>query len=184
MSEEQKLLYETEMQLDEKFIRRVLWSSVTHSWRKVYYIVCGCVYALAMVLLLAAAVMSGEYSGVFKGLLICLAVGAVLVISWRSSINTGVRRWKEQNHEQPVTIRAGFSDEGVVFSNDKQQSSTLYYADIHKVYEVDGTWVIRTKAGLLVNYNAAQLSETDRESVLTMLKSSNPKIKIRLHGKK
>ncbi len=183
MSEEQKLLYETNMQEDEKLIRKMLWSSVAHSWRKVYYIVCGCVYVLALVLLTAAAVLSGDASGLVKALLICAVVGAILVFSWRSSINTGVRRWKEQNHEQPVTVHAGLSDEGIVFSNDKQQSTTLYYADMYKVYEVEGAWVIRTKAGLLITYNAAQLSETDRESVLTLLKSNNPKIKIQLPKK-
>ncbi len=184
MSEEQKLLYETEMQIDERFIRKMLWSSVSHSWRKVYYIVCGCIYVLIIALLLATAVLSGDYSGLVKAMLVCVVVGAVLVFSWRLSINTGVRRWKEQNHEQPVTVYAGLSDEGIVYSNDKQQSSTLHYADMHKVYEVQGTWVVRTKAGLLLNYNAAQLSETDRESVIALLKSNNPKIKIQLPKKK
>ena len=184
MSEEQELLYETEMQLDEKIIRKMLWSSVTHSWRKVYYIVCGIIYLLAMVTLTVSAFMTGDPSGVLKALAICVVVGAVIVFSWRSSINTGVRRWKEQNHQQPVTVYAGFSDEGIVFSNDKAQNSTMYYADIYKVYDVQETWVIRTKAGLLLNYNAAQLSETDQRSVLGLLKSKNPKIKIDLKGKR
>lgn len=184
MCEEQKLLYKTEMQLDEKFIRKVLWSSVAHSWRKVYYIVCGSLYLLAIVMLTVTAALTGDPSGVLKALTICVVVGIVVVFAWRSSINTGVRRWKEQNHQQPVTVYAGLSDEGVVFSNDKAQNATMYYSDIYKVYDVQGTWVIRTKAGLLINYNAAQLSETDRKSVLDLLKSKNPKIKIDLPKKK
>lgn len=188
MCEEQKLQYVTQMQLDEKQIRKMLWNSIAHSWRKTYYIVCGVVYLLSLIVLVVSAVLTGVSTSLVKSLLIAAVVGAVVAYSLYASVNTGVRRWKEKNHQLPVTVYAGFSDAGIVTGDDKicgsAQNTTMHYADIHRVYDMEETWIFRTKGGLLLCYNASQLSETDRKSVLTLLKSNNPKIKIQIKEKK
>ena len=76
----------------------------------------------------------------------------------------------------------GFTDEGFVFGYDDKHS-VLHYADLYKVFAVGSVWVFRTKAGLLVFYDTAQLTETDRKSVLDLLKRNNPKIKVQLPKK-
>lgn len=183
MSEELNLQYCTEMVVQEDFLRRVLWRSLSKSWRKTYYIVVGIVYAGAIGVLGWLAVMTGDYSQLVLPCVVSVLVAAVVGFSVRSSINTSVRRWKEQNHEASVSLYSGFTEDGLSFGK-AENRSLLYFTDMQKVFDLDGVWIFRTKANQLIIYNASQLSENDRESVLALLKSRNPKIKIDLPRKK
>ena len=50
--------------------------------------------------------------------------------------------------------------------------------------QINDVWMLVTKTSLFVPVFVSQLSETDRESVIALLKSNNPKIKIQLPKKK
>ena len=182
MNEELILQYRTETDVDEALLKKALWGSVMNSWRKAFYIVIGVVYAVQLVLFAWLGSRTGNYGDLIKWALIFLAAAGFLYFTLHMSVQTSLRRWKEQNHVAVLHMFGGFNEEGFVFGQDDKHS-VLHYADLYKIFEVDGVWVLRTKAGLLVFYNAAQLEETDRKSLLALLRQNNPKIKIRLSKK-
>ena len=181
VSEELNLQYRTEVDVDEPLLKKALWGSIANSWRKGFYIGAGILYLVLLCLNIWMIIVTGDYAGILRALFFPLAAIVVYLMLHRS-VKTSLRRWKEQVHADVVHMFSGFNEDGFVFGQDGKHS-VINYADLHKVYAVAGVWVFRTKAGLLMFYNAAQLSKTDRESVLTLLKSNNPKIKIQLPKK-
>ena len=182
MSETLTLQYRTEADVDEALLKKALWGSILCSWRKVFYIVIGVVYMVLLGLFAWIGSMTGNYGDLIKWTLIYLAAAAFVCFTVYMSVQTSLRRWKEQNHVAVLHMFGGFTDEGFVFGYDDKHS-VLHYADLYKVFAVGSVCVFRTKAGLLVFYNTAQLTETDRKSVLDLLKQNNPKIKIQLPKK-
>ena len=183
VSEELILQYRTETDVDEALLKKALWGSVTNSWRKGFYIVIGVVYVVQLGLFAWLGTLNGNYGVLIKWALIFLAAAGFVYFTLHMSVQTSLRRWKEQNHVAVLHMFGGFNEEGFVFGQDDKHS-VLHYADLYKIFAVGGVWVLRTKAGLLVFYNAAQLEETDRESVLALVKQKNPKVKIRLPKRK
>ncbi len=181
MSEKLELRYCTELELKEDFLRKALKASAIKPWRKVFWAIWAGIYVLLLGISLWSCVQTKDCSSLMFSLAVGVAVIGLVWFSTRQAINVSLRRWKEQNHEEAVHIYGGFTKDGYVQSRmEKDDSITLYYADVNSLTEVDGVWVICTKAGLLAFYNAASLTKTDLESVLTLLQEKNPKIKIKL----
>lgn len=179
MNEAKALQYATETLLNDAFIKKTLWASIGVSWRKTYYIVCGVLYAVMMAIILAGALITGEFTNFYVSLLIGVVVLAFAVLLLRYSVGVSLRRWKEQNHGGELRITSGFTDEVLTFCKDENRS-TILFSDMYKLFPVDGVWIFRTKAGLLVNYNAAALTDAERADVLSLLHERCPKLKVRL----
>lgn len=182
MSEQRKLQYRTEMELTEDFLRRVLKASLHDGpGRRILLIVCGILYAASLIMLIVLGSIHGDYSRAVFPLIIGIVAFGLMIFANHQQIRLSLRRWKEQNHEEVVRICGGFSEDGFVQRKLEQEDSiVLYFNDIKRLTELDGVWILRTKANLLAFYNAAALNETDRKSVLALLRKNNPNISIRL----
>ncbi len=181
MTEHEELQYRTELELRESFLRKVLKASAFGS--STISIVC--IFAgLSLICLgitLPEALAFEAYDLLVKYLVIVAAAAGIIVFRLFYGVKVSLRRWKEQNHEEVVRVYGGFTAEGYTQGKaDKEDSTLLHYADIRKLTELEGVWILHTKANLLYMYNAAALSETDRKSVLGLLEEKNPKLKIKL----
>ena len=179
MSETPTLKYAAETVVNEALLKKTLWASLGTSWRKTYYIVCGAVAAAMLLIVLLGAVVTGEFGNFIASLLILLVAAASIVLLLRYSVGVSLRRWKEQNHAAELHLTSGFTDEGLLLTNDGNRT-TIRFDDLQKVFPVDGVWVFSTKAGLLVFYNASALTADERNAVLALLRQHCPKLKIKL----
>jgi len=177
------LQYRTEIDVHDELLKKALWGSIACSWRKSFYIAIGAIYVVLLGLFFWLGTLAGNYGDLIKWALIFLAAAGFVYFTLHMSVKNSLRRWKEQNHVAVLHMFGGFTDEGFVFGYDDKHS-VLYYADLHKLFAVGGVWVLRTKSGLLAFYNAAMLEETDRKSLLALLKVKNPEFKISLKEKK
>lgn len=118
MSETLTLQYRTEADVDEALLKKALWGSILCSWRKVFYIVIGVVYMVLLGLFAWIGSMTGNYGDLIKWTLIYLAAAAFVCFTVYMSVQTSLRRWKEQNHVAVLHMFGGFTDEGFVFGYD------------------------------------------------------------------
>lgn len=90
----------------------------------------------------------------------------------------------EQYPDGKLSYKNGFADDGIHVHNVSNGAhAVMAYAVLKKVVAAGDIWVLVSKSRACTPIHAAQLSETDRESLLALLKQNNPKIKIQLPKK-
>lgn len=147
------------------------------------------VLTVEMVLLLALNQFNGESN---KSLLpFAVFVGAYLLIqllmSWsiRYGTKMTVKRFEEESHTGVRGNTTSFTDTQVYLENHGSGGAAyINLTEMKRLMQVDDIWVLATKTAAFIPIFVEQLSETDRESVIALLKSNNPKIKIQLPKKK
>ena len=145
-----------------------------------------CIEVLLLVLL---NFLNGEGS---KGLLpiaVFAGVYVLLEIAIGCSVRYGtkmtVRRFEEESHDGIRGNTTSFTDTQVYLENHGSGGSCyIKLSEMKRLMLVDDIWMLVTKTAAFVPVFVAQLSETDRESLLALLKQNNPKIKIQLPKKK
>lgn len=109
-----------------------------------------------------------------------------LLMEWavRRTIKTTVQRFEEEYHAGVVSYTTAFSDTQAYLKNHTSGSETsIDLSAMKRLMKVDDAWVIVTQTSAFIPVFVSQLSETDRKSVLALLKQNNPKIKIQLPKK-
>ena len=147
------------------------------------------VLTVEMVLLLVLNHFNGEG---YKSLLpFAVLAGAYVLIdilmSWaiRYGTKMTVKRFEEESHTGVRGNTSSFTDTQVYLENHGSGGACyINLTDMKRLMQVDDIWVLATKTGAFIPIFVDQLSETDQESVLALLKSNNPKIKIQLPKKK
>ena len=106
-----------------------------------------------------------------------------LLMEWavRRTIRSTVQRFEEEFHEGVVSYTTAFSDTQAHLCNHTSGSATsINLSAMKRLMKVENLWVLVTKTSAFAPIFVEQLSKTDRESLLALLKQNNPKIKIQL----
>lgn len=177
MSEE--IMYETSGEIDED-------TSVALSMRSLWkrgrlqssYIVCGAMFLLSLYLLCLGADNAG----------LCLAVWLLITglqIYMPIKVKKSSRiRFREAAPGGKIEYTSSFTCEKMLLVNHTNGASgELPLANVRKVFDVNGLWALVSKGNMYYPVFANELSDTDRKSLLALLKQNNPKIKIQLSKK-
>ena len=148
------------------------------------------VLTIEMVLLFVLNHLNGESQ---RNLLpLALLVGAYVLIdilmSWaiRYGTKMTVKRFEEESHTGVRGNTSSFTDTQVYLENHGSGGACyINLTEMKRLMQVENIWMLATKTGGFIPVFVDQLSETDRASLLALLKQNNPKIKIQLpKGKK
>ena len=116
--------------------------------------------------------------------LLIIVLAIAYFFRYRNVLKNTVDRYLEQAPSGVVEYRVAFSDDSLhIHSLTTGGTSAIALGNMQHVMQINEVWMLVTKTGLFAPVFFSQLSETDRESVLTLLKSNNPKIKIQLPKK-
>ena len=180
---EKELSSVTTVELDTDGVQQML-EKAAPMWSNKRIAVLAVGYALCLLVSAACDYMLGNWEHV----IMIAAIGIIYVIAM--VFITSVTRKKrnqaflEQYPDGKLIYENGFADDGIHVHNvSNGANGVTSYAVLKKLVAAGDVWVLVSKANVCTPICAAQLSETDRTSVLTLLKSNNPKIKIQLKEK-
>lgn len=144
---------------------------------------------MEVLLLVALNIFRGE--GFQSVLPLVIFAGAYvlldLVMNWfvRYGAEMTVKRFEEESHMGVRGNASSFTDTQVYLENHGSGGACyINLTDMRRLMQVDDVWMLVTKTAAFVPIFVNQLTETDRESVLNLLKANNPKIKIQLPKQK
>lgn len=104
-----------------------------------------------------------------------------LLMEWavRRTIKTTVQRFEEEFHSGVVSYTTAFSDTQAHLKNKTSGSDTsIALSAMKRLMKVEDAWVLVTKTSAFIPIFVSQLNETDRKSLLSLLKEKTPKLKI------
>ena len=126
----------------------------------------------------------GSETASFVGMLI-VALAVACFFRYRKVLKNTVDRYLEQAPGGVVEYVVAFSDDSLhIHSLTTGGKSAIALEHMKYLMQINDVWMLVTKTSLFAPVFVGQLSETDRESVIALLKSNNPKIKIQLPKKK
>lgn len=147
------------------------------------------VIGIEVVLLVALNFLNGEGWGgmlplaVFAGAYVLVDI----LMSWsvRYGAKMTVKRFEEESHTGIRGNTTSFTDTQVYLENHGSGGACyINLTEMKRLMQVDDIWMLVTKTAAFVPVFVNQLSETDRKSLLALLKQNNPKIKIQLPKEK
>ncbi len=109
-----------------------------------------------------------------------------LLMQWaiRHGANMTVKRFEEEVHTGIAPYTTAFTDTQVCVENHANGGSAcIDLVNIKRVMLVEDMWVLCTRTSAFIPVFKEQLAETDRKSVLELLKRNNPKIKMEIKGR-
>ena len=180
MSESIQNGFETSGAIDEETSIAL---SLRSMWKKGQllrgYIMCGVMFVLVLYLMYLGA----ENAVLFLVLWLCItALHIYMPIKVKMSSRI---RFQEAAPGGKIEYTSSFTcDKMLLVNHSNGASGDLPLANVKKVFDVNGLWALVSKGNMYYPVFAAQLSETDRKSLLALLKQNNPKIKIQLPKKK
>ena len=176
----EETMYETSGTIDEETSVALAMRSLWKQGRlKSTYIVCSAMFLLSLYLMYL-----GADNAVF-----CLAIWLLLTglqIYMPIKVKKTNRiRFREAAPGGTLEYTSSFTREKMLLVNHTNGASgELPLANVRKVFEVNGLWALVSKGNMYYPVFAGELSETDRASLLALLKQNNPKIKIQLPKEK
>ena len=178
--------------MDEPFIRAANRQIAKAPYTKVVAIVCGCIIVLCAIALLVMGFLSGMWDIILEAvsrssvvLLAFLAFRLLIMLIAKWGVNQSIKRIAEENPGCRVEYKVGFAEDGVHLHHVTNGGKVVFaYTNLKRLMSVQDDWVLLTKTNAFFPVFSSRLSKTDQESVLTLLKSNNPKIKIQLPKKK
>ena len=171
-----KVMYETSGAIDED-------TSVALSMRSLWkrgrlqaaYVLCGLMLLLALCL-----VWFGAENAVLCLVLWLVITAVEIYMPFRVKKQSRIR-FQEAAPGGRIEYTSSFTDEKLMLVNHTNGASgELPLANVRKVFDANGVWALVSKGNMYYPVFAGELSETDRESLLALLKQNNPKIKIQL----
>lgn len=136
-----------------------------------------CVVMIVMSLLLLY--MGSEYAVFFLTVFVLL-LGLFIYLPALMRKN-GRNAFREAAPGGKLAYTSSFTDDKLMLVNHTNGGSgELPLMNVKKVFEANGVWALFSKGGMFYPVFAKEMSETDRESLLALLKQNNPKIKIQL----
>ena len=178
MNEER--MYETSGAIDEETSVALAMRSLWKRGRlQGVYIICGVMFLLSLYLV-CFGFENAEFSLAIWLLLTCLEIYMPIKVKKSSRI-----RFREAAPGGKLEYTSSFTGEKMLLVNHTNGASgELPLVNVRKVFDVNGVWALVSKANMYYPVFAGELSETDRASLLALLKQNNPKIKIQLPKKK
>lgn len=178
--------------MDEDFIRATNKCIMNPPRNRVIAIASATIIAVCALLLLAMGFaynawdilldVLGRYVWIYVAL-VAFHVFIKLIARW--SVNQSIKRIAEENPGCRVEYEIGFAEDGVHLHHLTNGGKVVFaYDSLKKLIHVGNEWVLQTKTRAFFPVFSSQLSETDRLSVIDLLKAKNPKIKINLKRKK
>lgn len=183
MNEEVKTRFETSGELTSDFVRKTCTEFMAKNrMSKRHRIMIVCIWVLLALDALLTIINGNDWLWPFIGVGFAYVLFDLLM-EWavRRTIRSTVQRFEEEFHEGVVSYTTAFSDTQAHLCNQTSGSATsINLSAMMRLMKVENLWVLVTKTSAFVPIFVEQLSETDRESLLALLKQNNPKIKIRL----
>lgn len=187
MSENSRL-YVTKGVVDEAFLRQANVQVMSPRYQRVTLRVCGVIIGLCLLLMIVLGFVTGEWHEAMKAIVqILLILASLCAFIWFIRKFTGdqsVKRFREETPGGKSEYVVAFDENGVHVYNGANGAKVAFaYASFKRLMQVDDNWALLTKTNAMVPVFAEMLRETDRKSVLALLKAKNPKIKINLKEK-
>lgn len=178
MSESIENMYETSGELDAKLMADIAWKSTWYHLRTMYLLLplllINCCYLL----------YEGSESGQMM-LILCIALTVMYIFFPKLVTKRMYATFREQAPGGTLQYTTSFSAHKLHLQNHTNGARTeVDMVLFNRVFQVADVWALISKGNIIYPVFASQLSETDRESLLALLKQNNPKIKIRLPKKK
>ena len=187
MSEEVKTRFETSGKLTSELLRKTCIEFMARNRKSKVHRVLIVVIWIEILIAISLAISVGD-NNVWPILLIGVAYVLLdLLLEWgtRRTTKMTVRRFEEEHHTGIAPYTTAFSDTQVHLHNHASGAAgTIDLSNMKRLMKVEDTWVLATKTAAFIPVFVSQLSETDQESLLALLKEKNPKIKIDLKRKK
>ena len=185
MSEKQARRYQTSGDLTSELVKKTYTAFCGNYRQSKSHKVLMVVLTVELALLLVLNHFNGES---YKSLLPFVALAGLYVLidmlmSWaiRYGAKMTVKRFEEESHNGVRGNTSSFTDTQVYLENHGSGGACyINLTEMKRLMPVDHIWVLATKTGAFIPIFFEQLSETDRESLLALLKQNNPKIKIQL----
>ncbi len=180
MSEKAERMYETSGEIDEAtyltLVLRNLWKP---GQLNRIYVLCAVLFAMSLYLLYRG---DEEAAQMFVLILVLTALFVWMPFQIRKNAS---KHFNEAAPGGKLAYTTSFADDKMCLVNHTNGGSgELQLSQVKKVFSVDGVWALLSKGGMFYLVFAEQLHETDRESLLALLKQNNPKIKIQLPKKR
>ncbi len=175
----EKIMFETKGMIDEDtsvaLSLRSLWKP---GRRRMHYILCGVILVLSLYLAYVGAENAALCFVVWL-----LITGLQIYMPIKVKKNSRIR-FQEAAPGGKIEYTSSFTGEKMLLVNHTNGASgELLLSNVKKVFDVNGLWALVSKGNMYYPVFAEQLSETDRKSLLALLKQNNPKIKIQLPKK-
>lgn len=187
MSEEVKSRFETSGELTSELLRKTCIEFMARNRKsKAHRVLIVVIWIEILLAILLTISVGGK--NVWPLLLIGIAYALFdLLLEWatRRTTKMTVRRFEEEHHTGMAPYTTKFTDTQVHLHNHASGAAgAIDLSNMKRLMKVDDTWVLATKTAAFIPVFVSQLSETDRESLLALLKEKNPKIKIDIPRKK
>lgn len=182
MSEKQ-LSFVTSVELDTDGVQQ-MFDKAAPVWSKKRIAVLATFYSVCLLLSAVCDYMIGTWEHVI--MLVGIGIVYVTAMAFLSSLIHKKRQqaFLEQYPDGKLSYRNGFADDGIHVHNVSNGAHcVMAYAVLKKVVAAGDIWVLVSRSRVCTPINAAQLSETDRQSLLALLKQNNPKIRMQLPKK-
>lgn len=181
---EKELSFVTTVELDTDGVQR-MFEKAAPIWSKKRISVLASVYCACLML----STICDYYLGKWDHVIIIAAVGIAYLIAmvYLTSVTRKKRKqaFLEQYPDGKLIYQNGFADDGLHVHNvSNGANAVMAYDVLKKLVATDDMWVLVSKSAICTPIHAGQLIETDRESLLMLLKQNNPKIKIQLPKKR
>lgn len=155
-------------------------TGVTNTFKRKRMIWYSCIFAMCLLL----ALLEGVALASWIPMLWCVMVAGLFLLSvlmMKYVQKKQKQSFMEQYPEGMLAYENGFAEDGIHIHNlINGARSIMAYSVLKKLTQVDEFWALSSKAGVCVPLFPAQLSETDRKSLLALLQEKNPKIKIKV----
>ena len=187
MSEQIKLRFETSGDLTSELLRKTCMEFMAkYRMSKQHRVM----IALIWVMLVVDAILTYMYGNELMWRFIVVGAAYVLLdplLEWsvRRTTKMTVKRFEEEHHTGVTLYTTAFSDTQVHLRNHGSGATgTIDLSNMKRLKPVEDAWVLATKTWAFIPIFVTQLSETEKVSLLELLRQNNPKIKIDLPKKK
>ena len=182
--DEKELSFVTTVELDTDGVQ-LMFGKAVPVWSHKRICVLASFYSICLILCIVCDYLLGNWEHVM--MLTAIGIVYVLGMLFLTSVTKKKRKqaFLEQFPDGKLIYENGFADDGVHVHNVSNGAhSVMAYAVLKKVVAAGDIWVLVSKSNVCTPIHAAKLSESDRESLLNLLKQNNPKLKIQLPKKR
>ncbi len=183
MSEESKKQYETSGVLTEAILLKEfnLRAGRMGKHAKVWMLVLLLVFAVtAVARLLIPGFAPEDDHALYQGLFVLLLFAVVCFVAEKNK-KLIAARFREAAPEGKLAYTSWFSDEKLYLQNHTSGGfGEIALNQFKRLVQVEDVWLLYSKGEMIYPVFPVNLSKTDRESVLALLKEKNPKVKFNL----
>ncbi len=179
MNEQETILYETRGEVTEQVMLASIRASLMPKYLKATFTVSGIILIICAAVLVYIGAQTGNWDNLPIVAGLCLGLPVCVAVLRRSVIRPTLARFREEARDGKQLFVSGFTDTCAMARNESTGGqSQIEYQHFARLMNAGGVWLLVTKSRLMLPIFPGTLSDTDRESLLNMLKEKCPKLKI------